>query len=212
MAAAGWYPDPAGTPQLRYWDGTSWTEHVAPAAPGTPAPAAWEASAQASGFASAPGARGATGTPAGFGRRMVAFLIDSVIVGLPIVLALAVVALSLPIEILDDLGAFAGPVVAFVLFALALTYAYNLLDGSAAQATVGKRVMGLKVIDVTTGGRVGSEELHKRVALKTLVPGVLNLLPGVGGLLALGYYLSALADQPRRAPHDRVASTLVVPR
>jgi uncharacterized protein YxjI len=25
---ANWYPDPAGRHQLRYWDGTNWTEHV----------------------------------------------------------------------------------------------------------------------------------------------------------------------------------------
>ena len=24
----GWYPDPSGRHQLRYWDGTRWTEHV----------------------------------------------------------------------------------------------------------------------------------------------------------------------------------------
>lgn len=29
---AGWYPDPSGDQsRLRYWDGTSWTEHLAPA-------------------------------------------------------------------------------------------------------------------------------------------------------------------------------------
>lgn len=27
---AGWYPDPAGKPMSRYWDGTSWTDQLAP--------------------------------------------------------------------------------------------------------------------------------------------------------------------------------------
>lgn len=29
--APGWYPDPQGTPQARWWDGVRWTEHVGPA-------------------------------------------------------------------------------------------------------------------------------------------------------------------------------------
>jgi len=28
MPAANWYPDPSGQYELRYWDGTRWTEHV----------------------------------------------------------------------------------------------------------------------------------------------------------------------------------------
>ncbi|MER3393942.1 MAG: DUF2510 domain-containing protein [Microcella pacifica] len=28
---AGWYPDPLGLPQLRWWDNTAWTEHVSDA-------------------------------------------------------------------------------------------------------------------------------------------------------------------------------------
>jgi hypothetical protein len=37
LAAAGWYPDPAGAPMLRYFDGRDWTEHRVPvaAAPST---------------------------------------------------------------------------------------------------------------------------------------------------------------------------------
>ncbi len=30
--AAGWYPDPSGTPQLRYFDGNNWTDKFAPLA------------------------------------------------------------------------------------------------------------------------------------------------------------------------------------
>ncbi len=36
----GWYPDPEGKPQSRYWDGNSWTDQVGPQlpAPAQPAP------------------------------------------------------------------------------------------------------------------------------------------------------------------------------
>jgi hypothetical protein len=35
---AGWYPDPDGTGGQRYWDGTAWTEHQAPAQQQPPEP------------------------------------------------------------------------------------------------------------------------------------------------------------------------------
>lgn len=33
---AGWHPDPQNPGQLRYWDGTTWTDHRAPGAPVEP--------------------------------------------------------------------------------------------------------------------------------------------------------------------------------
>ena len=35
----GWYPDPAGQPGTRWWDGHGWTDHVQQAAPPSPHPA-----------------------------------------------------------------------------------------------------------------------------------------------------------------------------
>lgn len=37
---AGWFRDPGGTEQLRWWDGTAWTAHLAPAPTPQPAPQA----------------------------------------------------------------------------------------------------------------------------------------------------------------------------
>jgi len=28
--AQGWYPDPSGAPQLRWWSGSDWTDYVVP--------------------------------------------------------------------------------------------------------------------------------------------------------------------------------------
>ncbi len=38
-AAPGWYPNPENPAQQRYWDGTAWTEHIAPLNPSGVAPA-----------------------------------------------------------------------------------------------------------------------------------------------------------------------------
>ena len=42
---ANWYPDPDGSPQLRYWDGTQWTDHYHAQAPVVPAPTQQQAPA-----------------------------------------------------------------------------------------------------------------------------------------------------------------------
>lgn len=47
VPAQGWYPDPSGTDQLRWWDGAAWTNHLAPRPDAAPSPAVAEQSATA---------------------------------------------------------------------------------------------------------------------------------------------------------------------
>ena len=93
---AGWYPDPdPEQPEpkgQRYWDGQQWTEHVQPA-PGQPAPFGGGygqvAGQGQSGYEPAPYAGmqvGRATTPdgqdlSGWGRRLVAYLLDAIILG-----------------------------------------------------------------------------------------------------------------------------------
>jgi hypothetical protein len=38
LPVAGWYPDPAGSDELRWWSGAAWTDHLQPRAQPAPAP------------------------------------------------------------------------------------------------------------------------------------------------------------------------------
>ncbi|NQU36224.1 MAG: DUF2510 domain-containing protein, partial [Actinobacteria bacterium] len=61
-ASADWYPDPSGHHQMRYWDGSAWTDHIANAGvagseplqnaapPPSPAPVAPAAPASSGGW------------------------------------------------------------------------------------------------------------------------------------------------------------------
>lgn len=60
QSPAGWYPDPYGTPQLRWWDGAQWTDATHP----LEAVAAQGAQAGAGGLSASPGG-GSTGTHPG---------------------------------------------------------------------------------------------------------------------------------------------------
>ena len=93
---AGWYPDPAGSGGLRWWDGAGWGEHVQPAPqPAGAAPAQqWGAQPQQQWAAQPqfPGAQpwGAQQAPAGFATRNTNSLVVGAIALVYVVLAATV--------------------------------------------------------------------------------------------------------------------------
>lgn len=141
--------------------------------------------------------------------RAVARVIDSFVIA-SIALACWVVGARLALRSADtvdgDLGA-AGEQTLVLALALAvvLIVLYDIALVALFGATLGKRVVGTRVVSASDGGRPGWWRALRRWALTAAG----NLVCGLGVVV----YLSALMDRKRRQGwHDMVADTLVVMR
>lgn len=236
----GWHPDPVppqpGQPaQLRYWDGTRWTEHTAPAQ----APAATQQYAAPPAYPAAYGAPYAGGKPpattpdgvplAGWWQRVLALILDSLLVGLVGV----VIALPWVRDVIDLYGDWfdealnadggsvdtsqlqsdiAGPLAIIGAINLALGFAYHVGFLMWKQATPGKLVLGLRVRLRETPGPMPLPTVLLRW-LGQYGVGIVSLIPfvgGIGSLYSLLDYLWPLWDAKKQAIHDKIAKTNVV--
>ncbi len=136
------------------------------------------------------------GQYAGFTTRLVAFVLDRLIV-------VGLLALSVPawrfIEAALPLTPFTDALGKAIIVALPLVFSslYNISFWLLAGQTPGKRIMGLRVI--RTDGR--------RIGLLSAV--VRDLAYWLSALLFLGF-LWILVDERRQGWHDKLARTLVV--
>lgn len=206
---AGWYPaegDPPGT--VRWWDGTKWVG----------GPQAQGAQQQA-GFV----APNASQLPSGRDLanpwlRLAAWIIDFIIVfAVGIIFAVA-------FGVTDSIGAIlsgGGTEIDSTFFissaiATLITTLYVVLMNSYASGTLGKLILGIRII-----GRAGDEPLGLPLGAKrsanTIVGFLFGLIPLVGGLLNLVFVLIGLVslvflftDPEHRTVMDRFADTLVV--
>jgi len=127
---------------------------------------------------------GPSGPRASFFRRLGAFLIDGLIVGIPI----------------GILAAIAQNEALWVLW-LAIPFVYfTYLEGSPSGQTVGKRALGIRVIDFSAGDAIG----FGRAALRTLGRFVSQFICYLG-------YLWMLWDREKQTWHDKIATSVVVP-
>jgi uncharacterized RDD family membrane protein YckC len=154
---------------------------------------------------------------AGFGDRVLAFLIDCAInAGVAVVLAIPLFVLIVRVATNAADRAAAGepsglPVLtvlgleaAFLLLALAWAYVYQVEMMHRSGQTIGKRAMKLRVVPLDPTARLtrGAATLRWLVEVVAAV-----LVPGFGWLDGLWQ----LWDQPyRQCLHDKVARTVVV--
>lgn len=127
---------------------------------------------------------GPSGPRAEFLPRLVGWLIDSVIV-------------SIANRALEALTA--APFALALGIVVQFAYAVYFIAGTSGQ-TPGMRLMGIRAIDATTGGRVDPG--------KAVVRWLVSIVSGF--VLALGY-LWMLWDREKQTWHDKAAGTYVVP-
>ena len=124
------------------------------------------------------------GPRASFGLRLVAAIIDGIIVG--------VVGTVVGLIARNGLGG---------LLSLALGVAYyGWLEGSASGQTVGKRMLGIRVYDLRQGGPIGTSRAIGRYFAR-----ILSAIPCL-----LGYFWM-LWDTEKQTWHDKLVGSVVVP-
>lgn len=128
---------------------------------------------------------GPSGPRADFWYRFAAFLLDGLVVGIPLNVVLFTV---------DNIALrqFAGIVVG-------VAYSVYFI-GSGSGQTIGMRILGIRAIDAATGGRID----YGRAFIRYLVS-------FVSGLACLIGYLWMLWDPEKQTWQDKVANTFVVP-
>ena len=125
-----------------------------------------------------------SGPRASFGLRLVAAIIDGLLLG--------VIGAIISLIVGSTLGS-------AVNLLLGLAY-YAYLEGSPSGQTVGKRAMSIRVIDFAGGGAIGPGR-----ALIRYIGRIVSAIP-----CALGYFWM-LWDPEKQTWHDKFATTVVVP-
>jgi uncharacterized RDD family membrane protein YckC len=126
----------------------------------------------------------ATGPRSGFWRRFGAVFIDGILLS---------IVTGILIAILKGAGGYAIGVI------VAVSY-YTYFEGGPTGQTLGKRALGIRVIDFDSGGSIG----YSRAAIR-YVTSILSAL-----IIYIGY-LWMLWDREKQCWHDKTANSVVVP-
>lgn len=174
---AGWYPHPQQPGAQAYWDGYRWTGHVSAAgAPMTSLPIA---------------------DPA---KRLLGYLIDLALLSVVGFLALLPVVGTLAATQEPGVGAGIASLLTFLVFVAIFVYE-PYCHGRWGQ-TVGKRVIGTKVVRAADGAPIG----HGLAWGRYLILVAMGIVP----VLPLVAVLWLLWDPARQTLYDKAVGTVVV--
>ncbi len=127
---------------------------------------------------------GPSGPRASFGRRFVALLIDAILLG---------VVYAVLLRFVSDEAAYGLYILAGVVY-------YTLLEGGPTGQTLGKKALGIRVVDFDVGGSIG----YGRGLIRYLAR-ILSAIP-----CGLGYFWM-LWDKEKQTWHDKLSMSAVVP-
>lgn len=237
----GWYDDPETPEQLRYFDGVMWTANVTPRRTtfAVPAPAAseapprtgpsWGMAGQEPARTPWPGTEPDPLTPAPLLPRVVAFVVDKIIVGviggllgLPLVYQ-AIAPVRDRMTAAAERGDFTAAIdliasadrryiVAYAALGLAVGLVYHVVFLVKKGATPGKLMLGLRVRRLDRPGPLDRDTAIRRAGFEAVLSAMTNA-PGIaliGVLLSVADVVWPLTDPRRQALHDKVAKTIVV--
>lgn len=140
---------------------------------------------------------------ASIAQRALAQVIDSLLVLAPVIVVVLVFDID-PLAGQD--GGESGGLLAVTALWLAIGIVYETVAIAVFARTVGKRVLGLKVVRSEDGGRVG----WTYASVRALVPAAAGLVPYIGLGLQVAVYLRAAFHPLRQGWHDAATGTLVV--
>ena len=132
-----------------------------------------------------------SGPRAGFWARFVALFIDSIVIAIIPIILIAIGSGS------NSSGLLA---LGYVLYFVGAIAYYVYFEGGPTGQTLGKRAMGIRVIDFNTGGSIG----HGRAFVRWIG----RIISGF--ICYLGYFWM-LWDKEKQCWHDKMANDVVVP-
>jgi uncharacterized RDD family membrane protein YckC len=148
----------------------------------------------------------AAGAPADWWRRLVAIILDGLILAVLNQILAALLGLNVfeTNSVTNKVTVHGGAFLGLYVLGLVTSCIYSgILEGGPHGASVGKMALRIQIRDADSGAAIG----FGRAALRRFVYQVLFLPFGIPGLIN---GLSPLWDRRRQAWHDKLANTLVV--